>query len=157
MKKFIVFFLLLNLFNQVNAQSYRVGIPVSDTIPSFNSYGANCIDDFLKFRFDSTLIPYVTGLNFQIEITSVTGLVLVENEDTVKAGDIFQLPYKIDSNILTINLPDQGSSFINFLVEIVGTPTVAGETYYCNIQTAITEAFDPLGLKPWFTETLLVP
>lgn len=140
MKKFIVFYLLFNLFSQVNTQSYRVGIPVSDTIPSINSYGANCPDDFLKFRLGSTLIPYVTGLNFQIEITSVTGLVLVENTDTVKVGDIFQLPCKSDSNILTINLPDQDSSFFNFLVEIVGTPTVADESYYCNVQTAITEA-----------------
>ena len=138
MKKFIVFCLLFDLFTRVNAQSYTIGVPVSDTIPSFTSYGADCPNDLLKFRLDSTLIPYVTGLNFQVEITSINGLVLVDNTDTVYVGDIFPLPYTSDSNILTINLPDQDSSFFNYLVEIVGTPTVEGESYYCDVETAQT-------------------
>jgi len=53
----------------VFAQQYRAGVPVCDTILVGSEYGACDPYDVLLFGLGPSLIPYVTGLNFQIVIT----------------------------------------------------------------------------------------
>ena len=86
---------------------------------------------------DSTLIPYVTGLDFQVEITAVNGIFSSNVSDTVRVGDLFTLPTTTEHGSLVINLPEQGNSF-GYIIKIVGTPSVAGEDYYCNPTCAQT-------------------
>lgn len=126
----ILFFLILVFCIQVKANNYIVGVPVSDTV-GVGSYSGFCLNDYLAMSLDSTLIPYVTGLDFQVEITAVNGTISSNVSDTVRAGDLFTLPTPSELGSLKINLPEQGNSF-GFIIIIVGTPSVAGEEYYCN-------------------------
>ena len=126
----ILLFLILLSCIQVKANNYIVGVPVSDTV-CVSSCSAFCSNDFLEMTLDSTLIPYVTGLDFQVEITAVNGIFSSNVSDTVRAGDLFTLPAPSEHGNLVINLPEQGNSF-GFIIKIVGTPSVAGEEYYCN-------------------------
>jgi hypothetical protein len=126
----ILLFLILLSCIQVKANNYIVGVPVSDTV-CVSSCSAFCSNDFLEMTLDSTLIPYVTGLDFQVEITTVNGTISSNLSDTVRAGDLFTLPTSSELGSLIINLPEQDNSF-GFIIKIVGTPSVAGEDYYCN-------------------------
>ena len=71
------FFILILIFSilplLLPAQNYIVGRPVCDTLVHNWTYPANCDDDFLVFRLSEELIPFITGINFQVEITSVKG------------------------------------------------------------------------------------
>jgi hypothetical protein len=113
-----------------SVSNYTVGVPVSDTLWS-ETYSAACPNSFLAMALDSTLIPFVTGLNFQVEITTVTGRVYSNISDTVKAGNVFALPAVGDPVGLVINLPNVNDSF-SYLIKIMGTPSVPGEDYPCN-------------------------
>ena len=90
------FFILISIFLllpiTLPAQDYIVGTPVCDTLVHNLTYAANCDDDFLVFRLSEELIPFITGINFQVEITAVKGFVTSNVVDTVKAGDIFVIP-----------------------------------------------------------------
>jgi hypothetical protein len=132
----ILFFLILVSCIQVKANNYIVGVPVSDTV-CVSSYSAFCSNDFLAMALDSTLIPYVTGLDFQVEITAVNGTISSNVSDTVRAGDLFTLPTPSELGSLVINLPEQDNSF-GFIINILGTPSVAGEDYYCNPTWVVT-------------------
>ncbi len=126
----ILLFLIMLSCIQVKANNYIVGVPVSDTV-CVNSYSGFCVNDFLSMALDSTLIPYVTDLDFQVEITAVQGTISSNVSDTVRVRDLFTLPAPSELGNLVINLPEQGNSF-GFIIKIVGTPSIAGEEYYCN-------------------------
>lgn len=141
-KKNVVSGLILFLAFPTFAQRYTVGVPVSDTIGTITSYihcgsPPNLLDD-LKFRLNPTLIPYVTGLKFQVVITAINGRVYSNLSDSLKAGDILPLPAPVGSGVLTIFVTS--SSSFRFITRIVGTPTVANESYYCEIKQAMTAA-----------------
>lgn len=123
----------------LNAQEYIVGVAVYDTTWPVAQIFADCPNDFLSFRLDSTLIPYVTGLTFQVEITATDGVVLSDIGDTVKVGDTFSLPAPNESGILKISFTQLFDSF-SFFIKLVGTPEIAGETHYCNVWCSITLA-----------------
>jgi Secretion system C-terminal sorting domain len=123
------------------AQTYKVGIPVCDTVSTVTSYahdGSCGPFDNLTFRLDSTLISYVTGLKFQVVMTAVNGRIWSNLSDTVKVGDILPLPAPVASGRLTIFLARQSS--IHFITRIVGTPMVAYESYFCKIRDGLTTA-----------------
>ncbi|MDZ7291830.1 MAG: T9SS type A sorting domain-containing protein [candidate division KSB1 bacterium] len=140
---FIIVIMLLALYmtKSAFAQTYQVGVPVCDTlvtqITSYSYLGGCGPDDYLWFRLTPSLIPYVTGLSFQIIITEINGKIWSSLSDTVKVGDILPVPAPVDSGVkifMTLY-----SSF-NFITRIVGTPTVAYENYYCEIKTSLTAA-----------------
>lgn len=135
------------LLVHAHAQNYITGTAVCDTISPNMKYVAGCSDDLLGFRIDSVLIPYVTGLTFQVEITATSGIVLsnVANADTIKTGDKFSLPAPNESGILRLGFTRVDDSF-SFITRIVGTPEVASETYYCNLFYSLTVA----GCGNWF-------
>jgi len=146
MKKFlktnVAACLILFLAFPTFAQKYTVNVPVCDTIGTINSYThcgspPNILDD-LKFRLSTTLIPYVTGLKFQVVITAINGRVYSNLSDSLKAGDILPLPAPVGSGVLTIFVTS--SSSFHFMTRIVGTPMVAYESYYCEIKQAMTTA-----------------
>lgn len=135
----LIFHILLIIPISSNAQDYTVGVAVSDSAwPSATIY-AECPDDFLTFKLDSLLIPYVAGLSFQVVITAADGAVLSDVGDTVKVGDIFSLPAATESGILKINFTQLGDSF-SFFIKLVGTPEIAGESYFCSVLCSITTA-----------------
>lgn len=139
---YLIFQILFFFFifpTRVESEEYIVGKSVRDTISQEIIYTTPCQDGFLEFRLDSILIPFVTGLTFQIEITEIDGTVLSNIKDSVKAGDKFSLPVPNESGILKISLTNSEDSF-TFLTKIVGIPQVAGEKYHCNILYSITEA-----------------
>jgi hypothetical protein len=121
------------------AQTYTVGVPVCDTISTWIYPAGPCEDDYLIFRLNSTLSPYVTGLYFQVVITAINGRIWSNLSDTVKVGDVLPLTPYVPSGGLTIFLGSSSSSF-NFITRIVGTPMVAYESYYCGIRVAQTTA-----------------
>lgn len=138
----IIFFIFLFSPLRVTARNYTVGEPACDTIVSNMRYDApNCPTGSLLILLDreGRQTPYVTGLNFQVEITAIHGAVSSNVSDSVQVGDIFLLPAPNDSGALKISLPE-GNGFFEFLIKIVGTPTVAGESYYCNIAYRMTTA-----------------
>jgi len=124
--------ILLLIAAPIYAQEYTVGVPVCDTISTFNVYSHNafCADqiDTLKIMLHSNLIPYVTGLRLQLQIVAVNGRISSNVSDPVKAGDIFPLPASNTSGIYkfatTLN-----SSF-QYTAKIIGTPMIANEIYY---------------------------
>ncbi len=123
----------------LNAQEYVVDVAVCDTLfPNVRGY-AECPNDFLTFRLDSTLIPYVTGLTFQVVITATNGVIFSNVGDTVKVGDEFSLPAANESGMLKISFSQMDDSFHSF-IKLVGTPIIAGETYHCSLIIAITTA-----------------
>ena len=89
---FLTLFILLFCPIMLNAQEYIIGVAVCDTICPNSSYLSDGPDCSLYFSLNSALVPYVTGLNFQIEITAVAGVVLSNFGDTIKVGDTFSLP-----------------------------------------------------------------
>lgn len=129
---FIVVLLSIFLFSnlRLNANNYSVGENVCDTICTI-SWHASMANDCFTISLDSTLIPYVTGLDFQLEITSVDGTLSSNISDSVKVGDVFTMPVLSESGNLTINFPESFDSF-GFIVKIVGTPSIVGENYYCH-------------------------
>ena len=135
--QFLFFFFIFPA--RVESEEYIVGKSVRDTICQEIIYTTPCQDGFLEFRLDSILVPFVTGLTFQIEITEINGTVLSNIKDSVEVGDKFSLPVLNESGILKISLTNSEDSF-TFLTKIVGIPQVAGEKYHCNILYSITEA-----------------
>lgn len=123
-----------------HAQCYAVGVPVCDSVTTITSYGGACTDviETLTVSLDSTLIPYVTGLEFKLVITAVHGDVSSNVSGALKAGDELPLPAPVDSGNLFISLST--SSHFDFFLKIVGTPTVAGESYPAEIEAALTLA-----------------
>ena len=127
------------LFSAPLAQDYTVGIPVLDTI-AVGTYGidtTSCSYDSLRIRLASDLVPYVTGLQIQVEVTSIEASVLSNVVDTVRIGDMFSLPAPNESGILTFYYPES-NSVCGFMIEVTGTPLVEGETYYCELFSAMT-------------------
>ncbi len=121
-------------------KTYQVGVPVCDTIAPVRSYEhyADCGPfDSLRFKLaHPTIVPYVTGLSFQIIVTETNGRIWSNRSDTVKAGDIMPLPILPDTTALKVYLA-QFSSF-KFLTRVVGTPSVAHENFYCQIRQAFS-------------------
>ena len=132
----------------VSAQKYEVGVAMCDTICSDNFYISDGPGCSLSFRLNSTLNPYVTGLTFQIQITTIEGVVLSNLGDTVKVGDIFSLPPPNESGVLKISFTEMGDSF-TYLAKLVGTPEIEGERYYCNLGCATTLALCNNGMSFW--------
>lgn len=130
---------VLFVAQSARAQAYTVGVPVCDTISTWIYPAGPCEDDYLIFRLHNTLSPYVTGLDFQVVITATNGRIWSNLSDTVKAGDVLPLTPHVPSGSLTIFLGSSSSSF-HFITRIVGTPTVAYESYYCRIRVAQTLA-----------------
>ncbi len=125
------------------AQTYQVGVPVCDTtgtgITTYSYLQGDCgPTDHLTFRFSNTLVPYVTGLSFQLVITAINGRIWSNSSDTVEVGEILPLPAIANTGVLTIYMA-LPSSF-SFIMRITGTPTVAYERYYCEIRQAFTTA-----------------
>ncbi len=122
---------------------YMAGIPVCDTIDTRliinNGMPGTCDypEDYLWFRLDHTLIPYVTGLSFQIVITETKGKVWSSLSNTVKVGDVLPIPALVDSGVKIFLT---ASSSYKFITKIVGTPTVPYENYYCEIKQTQTTA-----------------
>lgn len=132
----------------LKAQEYIVGVEVCDTICPNNQYLSDGSDCSLSFVLDSALVPYVTGLTFQIEITGIQGVVLSNFGDTVKVGNTFPLPAPNESSILKISMTQSGDSF-SFLTKLVGRPEIAGETYFCNLGCYQTLALCNNGWGIW--------
>lgn len=123
------------------AQTYQVGVPVSDTltmqVTSYKYVGGCGSYDYLWFRLAPSLIPYVTGLSFQIIITEINGNIWSNLSDTVIVGDVLPILAPVDSGVkvfLSLN-----SSF-SFITRVIGIPTVANENYYCDIGSFLTAA-----------------
>jgi len=141
----ILIVIFWDMISHAFAQStYKVGVPVSDTIDTQliinNAVTGGCDypQDNLWFRLTPSLIPYVTGLSFQIVITEANGRVWSSLSDTVKAGDAFYLlPTSNDSGVKIFLT---ASSSYRFITRILGTPTVPNETYYCEIKHGQTAA-----------------
>ena len=130
------------------AQDYTVGVAVCDTIWTNERYWADDNEGFLQFHIDSCLYNYVTGLQFQVEIKDIQGFVYSNISDTVKAGDIFQLPTLAENGTLQISFTKFGD-FFDFLIKIVGTPQIAGESYFSDITAAETAAIGRNILTIW--------
>ena len=102
-------------------------------------YWADDSEGYLKFRLDSCLHNYVSGLQFQVEITDAQGFIYSNISDTVNKNDVFQLPTSSETKILQLNFTQYGDYF-DFLIKIVGIPQIAGEEYYSDITVAMTLA-----------------
>jgi flagellar hook assembly protein FlgD len=124
----VVIPLILGTWKPAPAQHYQVGVPVCDTVVAGTEFGACAPNDVLLFRLGSSLVPYVTGLSFQIVITETNGRIWSSLSDAVKAGDVLPMPARVDSGVDVFFAI--GSSF-KFITRIVGTPTVPLENYYC--------------------------
>jgi len=114
----------------LNANNYTVGENVRDTICTI-IWHAYMTNDCFTIAIDSTLIPYVTGLDIQVEIAAVDGVLSSNISDSMKVGDVFTMPVLSESGNLIINFPESDDSF-GFIIKIVGTPSVVGEDYYCH-------------------------
>jgi len=124
-----------------HTQTYKVGIPVCDTVGTVTSYahdGSCGPFDNLTFRLASTLVPYVSGLKFQVVITATNGRIWSNLSDTVKVGDVLALPAPIASGRAIIFLAPLSS--FRFITRVVGTPIVAYESYPCKIMDGLTTA-----------------
>jgi len=123
------------------AQTYKVGIPVCDTVSTVTSYahdGSCGPFDNLTFRLNSSLVPHVTGLKFQVVVTAIAGRIWSNLSDTVKVGDVLPLPAPVASGRLIIFLA--ASSSFRFITRVVGTPMSAYESYFCKIRDGLTAA-----------------
>ncbi len=134
-----LFFVLILLGESGYAQQYRVGVPVCDTLAVFENYGVACdaAVDSLVLTLDDMLVPFVSGLNFQVEITDVQGIITSNVIDTLNNGDIIVMPTSNPGGVLKIFI-NGVSSTVSFIAKIAGTPTVANENYFCDIDVAIT-------------------
>lgn len=125
-----------------HAQPYQVGVPVCDTISTITRYDENAchpgIPNYLRVSHDPRLVPYVTGLRFQFHVTAIHGEVSSNLFGAVSASDTFCIPAANDSVILSFTL--NPNSAFEFITKIVGTPTIAGEAYPCEIRDGITAA-----------------
>jgi hypothetical protein len=116
------------------AQSiYQVGVPVCDTIQtgliahSNTPGGCDYPEDYFEFIRE----PYATGLSFQMIITETSGRVWSNLSDSVKVGDVFTIPEWSGGDTLRIFFRVYSS--FGFITRIVGTPTVAYESYPCSL------------------------
>ena len=135
--------IILLFISPIRAQDYTVGVPVCDTISTLSVYSHNAFcddrfDDTLRIMLHSTLGPYVSGLQFQLQIAAVTGKISSTVSDTVKAGDIFLLPAPNSTGIYKF-VTTPNSSF-RYITKIIGTPLVANEEYFCEVREAMTAA-----------------
>ena len=121
----------------IYSQEYVVGRAVNDTICPSSTYYSDDSDCSLAFGLDSILITYVTGLTFQIEITAVEGIVISNFGDTLKVGDTFSLPALNETGSIIMSFTKFGDYF-SYLIKLVGTPEIVGETYYCNLDCWMT-------------------
>lgn len=143
MKPFRGVFIVAALFDALaHAQPYQVGVPVCDTISTITRYDeSSChpgIPNYLRVSHDPRLVPYVTGLRFQFHVTGIYGTVSSNLFGVVSVGDTFLIPAADDSVELRFCLSP--NSAFEFFTKIVGTPTIAGETYPCKIRDGITAA-----------------
>lgn len=123
----------------LSQKTYQVGVPVCDTIEtrviahSNAPGGCDYPEDYLDFNFGliSDLNSYVTGLNFELIVTETSGRVWTSMSDSVKAGDVFSLP-------TDLRIFFRVNSSFGFITRIVGTPTVAYESYYCEVRQVQT-------------------
>jgi hypothetical protein len=131
-----ILFTLLFSYNAI-AQNYAVGVPVCDTVVA--NMELDFTGEFVLIQLDSSLVPYVMGLNFKVKITDIHGFVFSNVKDTLQVGDMQTLPVNSDSGVLKINVPGN-NNFVKFDILIVGIPLVAGEVYSCNISYSMTTA-----------------
>lgn len=137
----IFLFILFFMRNDANAQNYTVGVFVSDTICADIKLDTGTYNEnYMSIKLDSTTMSsYVTGVDFYVEITEVHGFATVNMSDTLHVGDILAIPAASASVVLKIYLFGK-NNFTKFNIIVVGTPVVAGEVYFCNINCAITLA-----------------
>ena len=163
-KSFPHLFFWLSLFSMLivhplilRAQDYTVGVAVCDTIYNEVREWADSHDDYEKFRLDSSLYDYVTGLQFQVEITDIKGFVYSNVSDTVYSGDVFQLPTLTQTGLLQIFFTEFGDYF-DYVIKIVGIPQIAGESYYSDIAVYSTLALtrNTVTIFPWSDSTRIV-
>ncbi len=125
--------LLLSIPFTVTAQ-YTVGVPVQDTLWNglYNSISfCEPLEDVSIYP-STDMLPYVTGVDLQLHITNYSGPVgaaYTEEKGTLATGDTLSFS---DFPQYTFHFPGGGG--IEFLFMAVGTPTVAGEPYYCEFQ-----------------------
>lgn len=135
----IAIFCLCITHNAIAQKDYQVGVPICDTIDtrliSHGDFGECNPYDYLWFKLDPSLIPYVSGLSFQIVIIETNGRIWSSLSDTVNVGDILPIPAQSDSGVMVFFASN--SSF-RFITRIVGTPMVPYEDYYCEIKQAVT-------------------
>jgi hypothetical protein len=133
----LIFVLLSGI--KLHANQYTVGVAVNDTISESLTYSTPCTDGSLEFVLEETLIPYVTGLTFQVEILETSGIVLSNVIDTIRAGDKIPLPTPGETGTLQVTIPASDDAF-TFITTVTGTPQIVDETYHCSLCWAITEA-----------------
>lgn len=138
LKKYSIVLILFSICT-LNAKPYQIGVAVSDTIGEEIKYTALCQSSSLEFILDQKLTPYITGLSFKIEITQVKGSIHSNFKNDINVGDEFLLPQENPNDNLKISLPLEDDSF-TFIVKLEGVPTISGESYYCELFIALTEA-----------------
>lgn len=139
-KKLLYFILLMTLFGyESNAQKYNAGIVYNDTILKGMVSGQNG-DCFNTIEVSDSLINYITGLNLSIQIINIknTDSINVYNAislasyGVLKVGDT--LP--ISSKRTKYNFTFSGYNIFDFALLASGTPTIANESYYCNLKSS---------------------
>lgn len=137
MKPFIITFIFLWSFIQLNAQKinlpvYKVGQFSSDTI--FKHFGnmGDTEDGSITFqnKLTSTLL---TGVKFYVLIDTIdkggapagvtTAYIITDSSRTAKKGDKYELPVKFKVF----------AGKIGFSIIIEGTPQISNEAYYCDL------------------------
>lgn len=133
--------LCLMIQSSLAQRAYEVGISVCDTIDtetvSRAPGGCELPEDYLEFVH----APYVTGLSFQMIITETSGRVRSDLSDSVKVGDVFTIPdVSVIPDTLRYGLRIHFgiSSSFGFVTRIIGTPTVAYESYYSILEAGMT-------------------
>lgn len=126
MKKIFTLLLLLS-FNLSKAQHYTQGIPFDTTLLTGSYHHINGCSQMMEvnINLDPSLFNYVSGLQF------------MAIRDSIQQGFPGSTPTPIgDTIILNASNPtysELGSYTSWFRIKLVGTPTLAGQTYPCNV------------------------
>jgi hypothetical protein len=145
---FFAFLFSLNTFSQ----NYTVGQQVNDSIGVFEYYGFNCMS---YYTYPGN---YSADINFNSQVATGLKKVLIITEFTAQSNVSFT---ESNSGIHPLNLGDtlvfdestpyyalflEDQSYIKGIFKIIGTPTVAGESYAAlpfNWYIGMSECFAP--------------
>ncbi|MGZ3864784.1 MAG: T9SS type A sorting domain-containing protein [Bacteroidia bacterium] len=146
-KYFLICFIIL--FSNVNAQTYNLGTPIYDTLRKQSMNYMNVTNCPLgETSIDTILIKHMpTGVNLYFKIISSTlsnGCLNITGLGVMNTGDsslITPTNKKFEWSALC------GGGNATYAIIAIGTPTVAGDSFYCKSQwhDAVGVAIDGCG------------
>lgn len=127
MKHTILILYILVSFYNTKAQHYTQNMPFDSTLNSGHYFVNGCTQTIqTKIELDPSLFTYVNGLEFMMIFDTVHSM----GPSQVHSGDtLFLTP----TNPIISFISGNGTNYW-YRIKLVGTPTLAGQTYPCAIE-----------------------